>query len=166
MECALEARTKDEEYSVNIKLNERTYDEKELEEVFRKGKEWLDKVWLGENVSSDQVVSDLYFPMVIETLGLNVRWETSNYNWIQTDGSITELPAVYAGQVVNTVGAGDALFSGFLHFYAKGYAPLDALHRAQVFAAHKIMANGASNGFISEGAVEDFVSHTGDACIV
>ena len=91
MECALEARTKDEEYSVNIKLNERTYDEKELEEVFRKGKEWLDKVWLGENVSSDQVVSDLYFPMVIETLGLNVRWETSNYNWIQTDGSITEL---------------------------------------------------------------------------
>lgn len=91
MECALEARTKDEEYTVNIKLNERTYDEKELEEVFRKGKEWLDKVWLGENVSSDQVVSDLYFPAVIETLGLNVRWETSNYNWIQTDGSITEL---------------------------------------------------------------------------
>ena len=83
----------------------------------------------------------------------------------RADGSITELPAVYAGQVVNTVGAGDALFSGFLHFYAKGYAPLDALHRAQIFAAHKITVSGAANGFISEGAVEDFVSHANDARI-
>lgn len=67
----------------------------------------------------------------------------------QTD-RIVEMPAVTVGKVVNTVGAGDALFSAFLHYYAKGCAPEDALYRAQVFAGHKILVNGASNGFIPD----------------
>ena len=73
-------------------------------------------------------------------------------------GEILELPAASAGTVVNTVGAGDALFSSFLHFYAKGMAPVDALHRAQIFAAHKITANGASNGFVSEKEIDQWLS--------
>ena len=72
----------------------------------------------------------------------------------RSTGQITELPAAYAGPVVNTVGAGDALFSSFLHFYAKGHAPEEALRRAQVFAAHKITVTGASNGFVTEEIVE------------
>ena len=70
-------------------------------------------------------------------------------------GEITEMPAVSVGTVVNTVGAGDALFSAFLHYYSKGLAPLDALHRAQIFAAHKITVSGASNGFVSEQTVDE-----------
>ena len=65
-----------------------------------------------------------------------------------------EMAAASAGPVVNTVGAGDALFSSFLHFYAKGYGPEDALRRAQLFAAHKITVSGASNGFVDEETVE------------
>lgn len=72
----------------------------------------------------------------------------------RSTGQITEMPAAYMGPVVNTVGAGDALFSSFLHFYAKGSSPEDALRRAQVFAAHKITVTGASNGFVSEETVE------------
>ena len=72
----------------------------------------------------------------------------------RSTGQITEMPAAYAGPVVNTVGAGDALFSSFLHFYAKGHTPEEALWRAQVFAAHKITVTGASNGFVSEETVE------------
>ena len=71
---------------------------------------------------------------------------------------ILEMPAVSVGKVVNTVGAGDALFSAFLHYYAKGYAPADALYRAQVFAAHKITVSGASNGFVSEETIEQWIS--------
>ena len=67
---------------------------------------------------------------------------------------ITEMPAVNAGKVVNTVGAGDALFSAFLHFYAKGYDATAALHRAQIFAAHKITVSGAAKGFVSEATIE------------
>lgn len=56
--------------------------------------------------------------------------------------------------VVNTVGAGDALFAAFLHFTAKGLSPLDALKRAEVFAAVKIGTSGASRGFCTEAEVE------------
>ncbi len=75
----------------------------------------------------------------------------------QTD-QITEMPAVSVGKVINTVGAGDALFSAFLHFYTKGYEVMDALYRAQVFAAHKITVNGASNGFVTEEAISNWIN--------
>lgn len=68
-------------------------------------------------------------------------------------GDILDFPAAHAGTVVNTVGAGDALFSAFLHFTARGFDPLRALQAAQVFAAHKITVSGASVGFPSEAQV-------------
>ena len=77
--------------------------------------------------------------------------------YLRESGEIQEMNAASVGTVANTVGAGDALFSGFLHFYAKGFAPADALQRAQVFAAHKITVSGASNGFVNEQTVEAWV---------
>lgn len=77
--------------------------------------------------------------------------------YLRETGEITEMPAASVGTVVNTVGAGDALFSAFLHYYAKGLAPLDALHRAQIFAAHKITFSGASNGFANEQTVDELI---------
>ena len=63
---------------------------------------------------------------------------------------ITQVPADTRGKVVNTVGAGDALFSAFLHFFARGMSAKEALRRAVVFAGVKIGYNGASVGFCSE----------------
>lgn len=77
--------------------------------------------------------------------------------YLRETDQITEMSAVSAGTVVNTVGAGDALFSAFLHFFAKGFAPVDALYRAQIFAAHKITVSGASNGFVSEQVIVDWM---------
>lgn len=74
--------------------------------------------------------------------------------YLRDEDRIAELPAVQVGQVVNTVGAGDALFSAFLHFYARGLHPVDALNRAQIFASAKIRVSGASKGFITEEEVE------------
>lgn len=62
----------------------------------------------------------------------------------------TFVPSVYTRKVVNTVGAGDALFSSFTHFYVKGDRPVDALKKAAVFASYKIGESGASKGFLSE----------------
>ena len=73
-------------------------------------------------------------------------------------GQITEMPAASIGTVVNTVGARDALFSAFLHHYAKGLHPVEALRRAQVFAAWKITASGSSNGFVGEQEIEEWLS--------
>lgn len=74
--------------------------------------------------------------------------------YLPTEGQFHELPAVQVGSVVNTVGAGDALFSGFLQGYVKGLSPLEALQRAQIFAAAKIRTSGASQGFITEEELE------------
>ena len=77
--------------------------------------------------------------------------------YLREENRIVESPAVRVGEIVNTVGAGDALFSSFIHYYAKGIHPVEALHRAQVFASAKIGANGASKGFVTEEQIEKIV---------
>lgn len=59
------------------------------------------------------------------------------------------VPAVYTRPVVNTVGAGDSLYSAFLHFYADTHDALVSLKRAVYFASFKIGENGAAKGFLS-----------------
>lgn len=71
-----------------------------------------------------------------------------------TDG-ITHLPAVKIGGVVNTVGAGDALFTAFNHYYLHGYDAVEALKRAEVFAALKIRHDGGALGFSTEAQVDE-----------
>ena len=63
---------------------------------------------------------------------------------------IYKLGAVKCDHIINTVGAGDALFSGFLHYYSKGYSPVKALICAEIFASFKIGYNGAAKGFCNE----------------
>lgn len=63
---------------------------------------------------------------------------------------LQQMPAVPNPHVVNTVGAGDALYSSFLHFYIKGFSSVEALRCAQTFASVKIGFNGASVGFPTE----------------
>ncbi len=70
------------------------------------------------------------------------------------ENKIFKLDAIPVENVVNTVGAGDALFSSFLNYYVKGYEALEALKRAEMFAALKIGVNGASNGFSTEEVIE------------
>lgn len=74
--------------------------------------------------------------------------------YVKSEDRFYDLAAVQVGPVVNTVGAGDALFSAFIHYYAKGFAPVEALKRAQIFASAKIGTSGASRGFVSEEEVQ------------
>ena len=69
----------------------------------------------------------------------------------------TVVPAVTMRPVVNTVGAGDALYSAFVHFYLQGDAPVQALQKASVFASYKIGESGASKGFLSEKALMQLI---------
>lgn len=62
----------------------------------------------------------------------------------------TMIPAVTTRPVVNTVGAGDALFSAFVHFYVAGRGAAQALSLACCFASYKIGESGASRGFVGE----------------
>lgn len=77
--------------------------------------------------------------------------------YVKSENQFYDLPAVRVGEVLNTVGAGDALFSGFIHYYAKGFSPAECLRRAQIFASAKIRTSGASKGFITENEVEELL---------
>ena len=67
-----------------------------------------------------------------------------------------DIPAVQVGPIVNTVGAGDSLFTAFNHYLAGGYDPVEALIRGQIFASAKIGANGGAQGFVTEDRVQEF----------
>lgn len=75
--------------------------------------------------------------------------------FVRDHDRIYDLEAVHVGEVVNTVGAGDALFGAFVHFYAQGMEPLECLKRAQIFASAKIRISGASRGFVTEAEIEE-----------
>ena len=65
------------------------------------------------------------------------------------EGQLQRVPAVQTRPVVNTIGAGDALFSAFLHAYPRLGDPYEALRRATFFASWKIGERSASQGFPS-----------------
>ncbi len=69
------------------------------------------------------------------------------------DGRAYDFSAVKV-EAVNTVGAGDALFSGFVHYFAKDENPLECLKKAEIFASEKIKTSGASKGFVSERVID------------
>lgn len=71
-----------------------------------------------------------------------------------TDGSWHHESAWAPRGVVNTVGAGDALFAAFVHAYAVTGDPRLALRRAVVFAGHKIGSSGGAQGFLSAPELE------------
>lgn len=68
---------------------------------------------------------------------------------VRRDNFIERIPALYTRPVVSTIGAGDALFSAFIHDYNRTGNPYLAIQRALVFASYKIGTTGAADGFLS-----------------
>ena len=56
---------------------------------------------------------------------------------------------VKTNDVVNTIGAGNALFACFLHFYMETGDSVNAIKNALLFASYKIGYMGTSNGFMT-----------------
>lgn len=70
--------------------------------------------------------------------------------YIRKDNSVIEYKPVKTQDVVNTIGAGNALFSSFLHYYVKTGDARDAIKNALLFVSYKISFVGTSNGFMTE----------------
>lgn len=64
------------------------------------------------------------------------------------------VPAVSVRPIVSTIGAGDALFSAFIHGHVSGLDPETSLRRAAVFAAWKIGESSASRGFLNAAGLD------------
>lgn len=72
---------------------------------------------------------------------------------VRRDGFMEVFPALTLRSIINTVGAGDALFSAFVHFYIKDANPYTAIRHAIRFASYKIGEDGAANGFVDEATL-------------
>ncbi|MFN2206464.1 MAG: carbohydrate kinase family protein, partial [Candidatus Promineifilaceae bacterium] len=77
---------------------------------------------------------------------------------VRDDNFCERVPAVTTRPVVNTIGAGDALFSGFNYYYGKNPDPYEAISKAVLFASYKIGAAGAAEGFLSADELEKLAS--------
>jgi sugar/nucleoside kinase (ribokinase family) len=73
---------------------------------------------------------------------------------VRQERLIQRFPAVYTRPIVNTIGAGDALFSAFLHAYVQSGDPIQSLRKAIVFASYKIGVATAADGFLSEAELD------------
>jgi ribokinase len=80
---------------------------------------------------------------------------------VKSDDCIQHVSAVQTRQVVNTIGAGDALFSAFVHFYNQNRNPYQALAKAVVFASYKIGETGAAAGFLDEARLNKLCAQVG-----
>jgi ribokinase len=70
--------------------------------------------------------------------------------YARKNNEIKRYSAVRTRKIVNTIGAGDALFSSFLFFYNKTKDIYYSIERAQIFASYKIGEKGAAEGFLTE----------------
>jgi ribokinase len=77
---------------------------------------------------------------------------------VKKDNFIERIPAIRTRPPANTIGAGDALFSAFLHCYVKTGDPYLSLRKAMVFASYKIGETSASEGFLDEPGLEELFS--------
>lgn len=68
---------------------------------------------------------------------------------VRGDRLFRKIPAVFTRPVVNTIGAGDALLSSFLHAFLKTGDPYLSIQQAVVFASYKIGTTGAADGFLT-----------------
>lgn len=100
------------------------------------------------------------FRASIAVVGLGARGAMLG---IRQTRSVTHVPAVVTRPIVNTIGAGDALFSAFVHFWHTKLPPVAALRRAVLFASWKIGERGAADGFVSEAALTKLAREKGIA---
>ena len=78
---------------------------------------------------------------------------------VKDDNFLERIPAVTTRSIVNTIGAGDALFSSFNHVYLQTKDPYEAIKKAVVFASYKIGATGAADGFLTASELDIWVKH-------
>lgn len=76
--------------------------------------------------------------------------------YTKEDNSVIEYRPVKTNEIVNTIGAGNALFSSFMHYYVKTKNAKEAIKNALLFASYKIGFVGTSNGFMTEGQIEQW----------
>jgi sugar/nucleoside kinase (ribokinase family) len=77
---------------------------------------------------------------------------------VRDDRFVERIPAVYTRPVVSTIGAGDALFSGFVHTYIHTGDPYLAIKKGVVYASYKIGTTSAAQGLLNAAELDEWTT--------
>lgn len=127
----------------------------------------LDDAYNREYMAAAQVLflSDEHLPVPAEDFA---RQAMERYNYevvvigmgsrgallaVRETGALERIPAVHTRKVMNTIGAGDALFSAFCHSYFATGDAQTAIRQAMVFSSYKIGARSAADGFLDAASL-------------
>ena len=102
-----------------------------------------------------QLTQNYNHDIIVVTMG-----EQGLLIYTKEKSEIKYFPAIKTREVINTIGAGDALFSCFIHYYNKTGEPYYSIKMATIFASYKIGENGGARGFLSEKELEELKMKT------
>lgn len=76
------------------------------------------------------------------------------------DGTVTAIPPMHVGPVVDTTGAGDAFCGGFASALAEGQSPVQAAHFASAAAGISVTRHGTAPAMARRGEIDSVLSQT------
>lgn len=74
--------------TIEIKIDEKAYTTEEIFELFQKAMEYVDTMILGENLSEEQIESNLNFVTKVPDMEIKITWNTSDHNIIDKEGRV------------------------------------------------------------------------------
>jgi ribokinase len=98
-----------------------------------------------ENDMIMQLAKEFNHEIIVVTMG-----ENGLLMYLKEKQEVKHFPAAKTREVINTIGAGDALFSCFIHYYHKTIDPYYSIQLAALFASYKIGESGGAKGFLTE----------------
>jgi acarbose 7IV-phosphotransferase len=104
-----------------------------------------EKIIGNENDMIIQLSQKYNHEIIVITMG-----ENGLLIYVREKCEIKHFNAIKTREVLNTIGAGDALFSCFIHYYCGTKDPYYSIKLATLFASYKIGENGGAKGFLTE----------------
>ena len=103
-EYELSIEGEDEKQKLQIEVEERRYTQAEVQELFGRVMDELDKVVLGENESFNRIETDLKLVTTLENYPVNIQWDLDSYEVMSIEGELREDKLTTEGTLVRLRG--------------------------------------------------------------
>ena len=134
----LDKEQEDKKLLIEIPVRERQYTEKEAVDLFDRMETELQTQMLSENDSLDSIRHNLNLKTRLESLGLSVRWETSNPELIDSFGTVYNEGISDGGKEILIIAeVSDGIHKRSYQFKGKVYPPVLTMEEKQKAAFRK-----------------------------
>lgn len=103
-EYELTIEDEDVKQKLQIEVEERRYTQAEVQELFGRVMDELDKVVLGENESFNRIETDLKLVTTLEDYPINIQWDLDSYEVMSIEGELREDRLTTEGTLVRLRG--------------------------------------------------------------